>query len=69
MTSDFVFLGSCSMVATAGHSSENRNVAMWDSLLPKKKAMVAGKFAQNVKKSETIFFFKHFAVMNKERVV
>ncbi|KAK6643958.1 hypothetical protein RUM43_000223 [Polyplax serrata] len=41
VTTDFVFLGSCSMVATAGHSSESKNVAIWDSLLPKKKAMVA----------------------------
>ncbi|KAL0271823.1 UNVERIFIED_CONTAM: hypothetical protein PYX00_008798 [Menopon gallinae] len=41
VTSDFVFLGSCSMIATAGHSSESKNVAIWDSLLPKKKAMVA----------------------------
>ncbi|KAJ9586648.1 hypothetical protein L9F63_019750, partial [Diploptera punctata] len=33
VTSDFVFLGSCSMIATAGHSSESKNVALWDSLL------------------------------------
>ena len=45
VTSDFVFLGSCSMVATAGHSSESKNVAIWDSLLPKKKAMVAGRLS------------------------
>uniref|UniRef100_A0A182VT50 RAVE complex protein Rav1 C-terminal domain-containing protein n=1 Tax=Anopheles minimus TaxID=112268 RepID=A0A182VT50_9DIPT len=38
---DFVFLGSCSLVATAGHSSESKNVAIWDTLLPQKKALVA----------------------------
>ncbi|GBP07756.1 DmX-like protein 2, partial [Eumeta japonica] len=38
--SDFVFLGSCSLVATAGHSSESKNVAIWDTLMPMKKALV-----------------------------
>ncbi|KAJ0175201.1 hypothetical protein K1T71_009342 [Dendrolimus kikuchii] len=38
--SDFVFLGSCSLVATAGHSSESKNVAVWDTLMPIKKALV-----------------------------
>ncbi|XP_041980851.1 dmX-like protein 2 isoform X4 [Aricia agestis] len=38
--SDFVFLGSCSLVATAGHSSESKNVAVWDTLMPVKKALV-----------------------------
>ncbi|KAG5673298.1 hypothetical protein PVAND_003358 [Polypedilum vanderplanki] len=41
LITDFVFLGSCSLVATAGHSSESKNVAMWDTLLPQKKAMVS----------------------------
>lgn len=40
LISDFVFLGSCSVVATAGHSSESKNVAIWDTLLPQKKALV-----------------------------
>ncbi|XP_055535273.1 dmX-like protein 2 isoform X2 [Wyeomyia smithii] len=38
---DFVFLGSCSLVATSGHSSESKNVAIWDTLLPHKKALVS----------------------------
>ncbi|KAG7300161.1 hypothetical protein JYU34_015710 [Plutella xylostella] len=38
--SDFVFLGSCSLIATAGHSSESKNVAIWDTLMPIKKALV-----------------------------
>ncbi|CRK90097.1 CLUMA_CG003815, isoform A [Clunio marinus] len=41
LITDFMFLGSCSLVATAGHSSESKNVAIWDTLLPQKKAMVA----------------------------
>lgn len=28
----------------AGHSSESKNVAIWDTLLPQKKAMVACEY-------------------------
>lgn len=45
---DFVFLGSCSLVATAGHSSESKNVGLWDTLLPQKKSLVACKFCQTL---------------------
>nr|XP_045610736.1 dmX-like protein 2 [Procambarus clarkii] len=38
--SDFVFVGSSSLLATAGQSSEHRNVALWDTLLPQRKANV-----------------------------
>uniref|UniRef100_A0A0P4VQG0 Uncharacterized protein n=1 Tax=Scylla olivacea TaxID=85551 RepID=A0A0P4VQG0_SCYOL len=38
--SDFVFLGSSSLLATAGQSSEHKNVALWDTLLPQRKANV-----------------------------
>ncbi|OXA37046.1 DmX-like protein 2 [Folsomia candida] len=40
-TSDFVFLGSSSLVATAGMSTDSKNVAMWDTLMPMKKAQIA----------------------------
>ncbi|ESO86705.1 hypothetical protein LOTGIDRAFT_166979 [Lottia gigantea] len=39
-TSDFTFVGSSSLIATAGHSSENRNVCLWDTLLPKRSSLV-----------------------------
>ncbi|XP_015601429.1 dmX-like protein 2 isoform X2 [Cephus cinctus] len=42
VTADFVFLGACSLVATAGHGSEGRNVALWDTLLPQNKSLVQG---------------------------
>ena len=42
-TSDFVFVGSSSLIATAGHSSESRNVCLWDTLLPPRSACVHGK--------------------------
>ncbi|XP_077514309.1 rabconnectin-3 alpha isoform X3 [Amblyomma americanum] len=39
--SDFAFVSSSSLIATAGHSAENRNVCLWDTLLPQRKALVA----------------------------
>lgn len=44
VTADFVFLGACSLVATAGHGSEGRNVALWDTLLPQNKSLIQGMF-------------------------
>ncbi|XP_069965712.1 dmX-like protein 2 isoform X2 [Bactrocera oleae] len=41
LLSDFVFLGSCSLLATAGQSSENKNINIWDTLLPHKKSCVS----------------------------
>lgn len=40
MASDFVFLGSSSFLATAGLSNDNRNICLWDTLMPSKKSMV-----------------------------
>jgi len=39
-TSDFVFLGSSSVLATTGNSSESRNVVLWDTLMPQRKAVI-----------------------------
>ncbi|XP_071118494.1 dmX-like protein 2 isoform X1 [Haliotis cracherodii] len=39
-TSDFTFVGSSSLIATAGHSSESKNVCLWDTLLPQRSALV-----------------------------
>eukprot|EP00094_Tigriopus_californicus_P002839 TCALIF_02737-PA protein Name:"Similar to DMXL1 DmX-like protein 1 (Homo sapiens)" AED:0.22 eAED:0.22 QI:0/0.72/0.68/1/1/1/19/158/2211 len=39
-TSDFVFQGgSSSLFCTAGHNTDGKNVAMWDTLMPHKRAM------------------------------
>ncbi|KAF9114391.1 regulator of (H+)-ATPase in vacuolar membrane [Mortierella sp. AM989] len=35
---DFTFLGSSSVVATTGTSGDGKNLAIWDTLLPKEKA-------------------------------
>ena len=43
-TSDFVFLGSSSVLATTGHSSESRNVVLWDTLMPQRKAVIHCKY-------------------------
>ncbi|XP_040565654.1 dmX-like protein 2 isoform X5 [Lepeophtheirus salmonis] len=41
-TSDFVFQGDCSsLFCTSGHSSDGRNVAIWDTLMPQKRCNVA----------------------------
>ncbi|KAF9963358.1 regulator of (H+)-ATPase in vacuolar membrane [Modicella reniformis] len=39
---DFAFLGSSSVVATVGTSGDGRNLAIWDTLLPKEKAQTQG---------------------------
>ncbi|XP_033123998.1 dmX-like protein 2 [Anneissia japonica] len=38
--SDFTFMGSCSLLATAGWSSDNKNISLWDTLMPKDKACI-----------------------------
>lgn len=38
--SDFAFLGCSSVLISAGHSNDHKNVCMWDTLLPSKKSMV-----------------------------
>ena len=38
--SDFTFLGCSSVLVTAGHSTDHKNVCMWDTLLPAKKSLV-----------------------------
>ncbi|XP_073977920.1 rabconnectin-3 alpha isoform X3 [Rhodnius prolixus] len=59
VTSDFVFLGSCSMVATAGHSSESKNVALWDTLLPQKKALITAFTCHDQGASSLVFAPQH----------
>ncbi|VDI15898.1 Hypothetical predicted protein [Mytilus galloprovincialis] len=39
-TSDVAFVGSSSLIATGGHSSESRNVCLWDTLLPPRSSCV-----------------------------
>ncbi|XP_032824724.2 dmX-like protein 2 [Petromyzon marinus] len=41
-TFDFTFLGSSSVVATAGQSSDGRNVRLWDTLVPHRSSLVHG---------------------------
>src|SRR5690606_30060341 len=38
--SDFTFLGSSSVVVSAGESLDHRNVSLWDTLLKAKKSRV-----------------------------
>ncbi|XP_015792670.1 dmX-like protein 2 isoform X2 [Tetranychus urticae] len=39
--SDFTFLGSSSLIITAGQSTDHKNICMWDTLLPAKKSLVS----------------------------
>ncbi|XP_064619402.1 dmX-like protein 1 isoform X3 [Lineus longissimus] len=39
-TYDFAFVGSSSLIASAGHSGENKNVCLWDTLLPQKSSLI-----------------------------
>ncbi|XP_041373660.1 dmX-like protein 2 isoform X2 [Gigantopelta aegis] len=39
-TSDFTFVGSSSLIGTAGHSSESKNICLWDTLLPQRSSLV-----------------------------
>uniref|UniRef100_A0A674NRB2 Dmx-like 2 n=1 Tax=Takifugu rubripes TaxID=31033 RepID=A0A674NRB2_TAKRU len=40
---DFAFITSSSLIATAGQSNDNRNVCLWDTLIPSSNTMVHGK--------------------------
>ncbi|XP_066150653.1 dmX-like protein 2 isoform X3 [Euwallacea fornicatus] len=57
--SDFVFLGSCSLLATAGHSSENKNVCIWDSIMPHNKALVMAFACHDQGASSLVFAPQH----------
>ncbi|CAG9822471.1 unnamed protein product [Phaedon cochleariae] len=57
--SDFVFLGSCSLLATAGHSSESKNVCIWDSILPHGKALVTAFTCHEQGASSVVFAPQH----------
>ncbi|XP_078694772.1 dmX-like protein 2 isoform X2 [Branchiostoma floridae x Branchiostoma belcheri] len=41
-TSDFVYINSSSFLSTAGHSSDHRNVCLWDTLMPHRSCLVQG---------------------------
>ncbi|KAK5649288.1 hypothetical protein RI129_000317 [Pyrocoelia pectoralis] len=57
--SDFVFLGSCSLLATAGHSSESKNVCIWDSILPHGKSMVVAFTCHDQGASSLVYAPQH----------
>lgn len=57
--SDFVFLGSCSLLASAGQSSENKNINIWDTLLPNKKSCVSAFTCHDQGSSCLVFAPQH----------
>lgn len=57
--SAFTFLSSSSLLATAGHGSENRNVAIWDTLLPQRKSMVASFVCHDTGSPALVYASQH----------
>ncbi|XP_071522289.1 dmX-like protein 2 [Panulirus ornatus] len=62
--SDFVFVGSSSLLATAGQSSEHRNVALWDTLLPQRKANVVSWTCHENGASALLYAPQHQVVLS-----
>ncbi|XP_030381698.1 dmX-like protein 2 isoform X2 [Scaptodrosophila lebanonensis] len=57
--SDFVFLGACSLLASGGQSSENKNINIWDTLMPHKKACVSAFTCHDQGSSCLVFAPQH----------
>ncbi|KAF4514113.1 UNVERIFIED_CONTAM: hypothetical protein B566_EDAN019095 [Ephemera danica] len=64
LASDLVFLGSCSVLATAGHSSESRNVALWDTLLPPVKSLVQAFTCHDQGASSVVYAPQHQTLLS-----
>lgn len=45
---DFAFIASSSLIATAGHSTESRNVCLWDTLQPQRTALIQGRLIVSI---------------------
>lgn len=45
---DFCFLGSTTLIATAGQSANNANVCIWDTLLPTSRALIKGELCKRI---------------------
>lgn len=57
--SAFTFVGSSSLIATAGLNSESRNVALWDTLLPPRKALVASFVCHDTGSPALVYASQH----------
>uniref|UniRef100_A0A4W5QJI7 Dmx like 1 n=1 Tax=Hucho hucho TaxID=62062 RepID=A0A4W5QJI7_9TELE len=49
---DFVFVGSSSLIATAGLSTDNRNVCLWDTLVNPMNSLVHGESSNTINSLE-----------------
>ena len=52
---DFVFIASSSLIATAGHSTESRNICLWDTLQPQRTALIQGIITALTYKSNLLY--------------
>ncbi|XP_076371203.1 dmX-like protein 2 isoform X5 [Tachypleus tridentatus] len=56
---DLAFVSSSSLLATVGHSVENKNVCLWDTLLPLQKAMVSAFMCHEQGSSAIVYAPQH----------
>ncbi|XP_068239086.1 dmX-like protein 2 isoform X2 [Palaemon carinicauda] len=62
--SDFIFVGSSSLLATAGQSSEHRNVGLWDTLMPQRKANVVSWTCHDNGASALLYAPQHQVILS-----
>lgn len=63
-TSDFVFHGgSSSLFCTAGHSTDGKNVGLWDTLMPPKRGLVQGFTFHEAGASAVLYAPQHYQLV------
>ncbi|XP_074651608.1 dmX-like protein 2 [Tubulanus polymorphus] len=61
---DFAFVGSSSLLATAGQSNDNRNVALWDTLVPKRSSLIQAFTCHDQGCPTVLFAPQHHALIS-----
>ncbi|XP_043915100.1 dmX-like protein 1 [Protopterus annectens] len=64
---DFVFVGSSSLIATAGQSTDNRNVCLWDTLVPPYNNLVHAFFCHESGATVLAYAPKHYLLISGGR--
>uniref|UniRef100_A0A8C2EX78 Dmx-like 2 n=1 Tax=Cyprinus carpio TaxID=7962 RepID=A0A8C2EX78_CYPCA len=60
--SDFAFITSSSLIATAGQSNDGRNVCLWDTLISPSNSMIHGESTHSYGNFFFFFFFFFFLI-------
>ena len=61
---DFVFVGSSSLLASAGHSSDGCNLCLWDTLLPQRSAKIQSFAAHDGGSPCLVYSPKHQVIIS-----